>query len=93
MKLFIFKPSQFWAYCGGMLIVTAPSYEEACKRLQDKENVGSFPTTFKFALTEFATDPGLDRPHTCREVDTWVLFRVVDVWKSVDLCEIEYNYS
>lgn len=88
MKLFIFKPCKFWSYCGGMLMATAESYEEACKRLQDKENTGSLPTTFKFALTDLTR-----KPRGCSDVDLWVLFRVVDVWKSVDLCEIEYNYA
>lgn len=93
MKLFIFKPSKFWGYCGGMLIVTATDYIEACERLQDKENRGdedtSFePTKLKFTQTDLTKD-GCD----CSHVDLWVLFRVIDVAKSINLCEIEYNYA
>ena len=87
MKLFIFKPSKYWAYCGGMIIVTAPSYTEACERLKAKCSDANF------TQTDFATDPHNERPHDCREVDTWVLFSTVEVSGDTNLCEIEYNYA
>jgi hypothetical protein len=89
MKLFIFKPCRFWAYCGGMLIVTAPDYTEACQRLQDKENKTTLPTTLKFTQTDLAKEP-----RDCSDVDLWVLFQTIEVPENTpSLCEIEYNYA
>ena len=61
MKLFIFKPSRFWEYCNGMVIVTAPSFIEACKKLQKKNNDrlddDDIKNEMKFTQTDFSKKP------------------------------------
>lgn len=36
MKIFIFKPSQCWSYCGGGLVILAESFEQ-CQSMFDEK--------------------------------------------------------
>lgn len=37
MKLYLFKPSEKWRYCGGVIAVISPSFEEVQKVLDDHD--------------------------------------------------------
>lgn len=83
MKLFVFEPSTYWTYCGGVLMTTANSYEEACKRLQVKE------PDAKFRTTDF-----IEKPSTIEYVDAWVLLHELELAPGQsDVCLIEYQYA
>ena len=95
MKLFVFKPSKYWNYCGGVLMATASSFEEACQRLKEKLKEIGESNDVKFRKTDFDKKEWRRRfAAGTRTYDVWVLLYELNLEDgSPDICLVEYNYA
>jgi hypothetical protein len=94
MKLFVFLPSKFWGYCGGMAIATGNTFEEAAKSIQDHEDKIHDAMKWDITLMKFLRKDFEKEPRSCEEVDSWVLLYEITVTsKQSPICEINFNYA
>jgi len=90
MKLYIFIPSEHWNYCGGAIIISATSFEEALKtfslfKLKEAEvKYTQYPYNEMFKSIKEVHDDIMSDYHFHLEddkefeYDHWILHRIID---------------
>jgi len=104
MKVWIFKPTKYWEYCGGAIIIAANSIEDAQKLIDDKiqeeyekevaEGIWEHPSKGRCILhrEEYLQEPKND---IMRVVDNWILYRVIECpeIKKAEIILEDWNYA
>lgn len=91
MKLFIFKPSKYWDYCGGLLLWAAEKQDDLPKIHIEIYNLGGdeYRTEHTLLLEDYDQEPR-------KSWDIWMLSKTIEINDpniQPGLVEINYNYS
>lgn len=90
MKLFIFKPSNYFQYCGGIIIFAAETEEKIPTEIDlGEDSKYKYKNIHKLYLKELDKDPDKE--------NLWVLSKTLNLGKNstieAGLVDFHYNYS
>jgi hypothetical protein len=88
MKLFIFKPSKHWSYCGGGAVIAAKSFD-GVDIVCHGEELGGVVSKPNF----FRTEKEVVKKRGENTFDCWVLVAKYDVPKIKEEKVILYNFN